>query len=70
MLILEDTTQVPQPGKSKVNVTLHTPAQVELLESASQTAWVPLPVSGRSPEAALVFCEEMVIPAPLVPLGL
>lgn len=69
-MILDVTMHVPQPGKSKVNVMLHAPDQVELLESASQTARVPLPVSGRSPEAALVFCDEMVIPAPLVPLGL
>lgn len=60
----------PVPGRSKVRDMVHVPDQVELFEAASQTPRVPLPASGRVPEAALVFWDEMVMPAPLVPPGL
>lgn len=69
-MILLVTVQVPQLGKSNVRLTVQAPAQVELLESASQVARVPLPLKGNVPEGALVFCGDWVIPAPLVPLGL
>lgn len=69
-MMLPVTIQVPQPGKSKVRLTLQAPDQVELFESASHVARVPLPLKGKVPEGALVFCGESVIPAPLVPLGL
>ena len=69
-MILELTVQVPQPGKSKVRFTSQSPAHVELLVSASQVAWVPLPESNKVPDDAVVFCGETVNPAPDVPDGL
>ncbi len=62
--------QVPQLGKSKVRLTDHNPPQVLSLVSASQVACVPLPLIGRVPEAAVVFCGEVVMPAPVVAAGL
>ena len=69
MLMLPVIVQVPQLGKSKVRLTLHNPPQVLLFVSASQVACVPLPLIGRVPEAAVVFCGEVVIPAPVVAEG-
>ena len=68
--MLLDIVQVPQPGKSKVRLTSQTPAQVELVVSASHVAWVLLPSSGNVPEVAVVVNGETVIPGPDVPDGL
>jgi hypothetical protein len=62
--------QVPQPGKSKVKLTLQAPDHVLLFVSASQVPSEPFPPSGKVPDAAEVSSGEMVIPGPLVPLGL
>ena len=70
MLMLPVMVQVPQLGKSKVRLTFHNPPQVELFVSASQVACVPLPLIGRVPEAAVVFCGDVVMPAPDVAAGL
>lgn len=44
MLMLLVTTQVPQPGNSKVRLTVHTPCQVELVKRALHSTWLPLPL--------------------------
>ena len=62
--------QVPQLGKSKVRLTFHNPPQVLLFVSASQVACVPFPFMGRVPDAAVVPCGEVVMPAPVVAPGL
>lgn len=67
--MLAVSVQVPQPGKSNVRETSQAPDQVLLFESASHVTCVPPPSMGRVPDAALVVCAEVVIPAPVVALG-
>ena len=69
-MILDVTVQVPQPGKSKIRLTFHAPPQVLSFVSASKVAWAPFPLMGRVPDAADVFCGEVVMPAPVVAAGL
>ena len=45
LLTLPVNTQVPQFGKSKVRVTVYTPAKFALTKLASQVACVPPPLS-------------------------
>lgn len=68
--MLDVTVQSPQLGKLNVRLTFHNPPQVLLFVSASQVACVPFPSIGRVPDAAEVFCGELVMPAPVVPPGL
>ncbi len=70
LLMVDVTVQSPQLGKLNFRLTVQSPAQVESFVSASQVACEPFPLSGRLGTVELVFCGEVVMPAPEVPAGL
>ncbi len=61
LLMLPTTTQLPQPGKLNVKLTLQIPLQVELLNLAIQDTCVPDPSIGRAGGVDVVLIGEAMI---------